>query len=134
MNIQARIPYLIALLITLICGLLSRADFLNPAAFVILYVGDALWALMVYWLICIIKPESDLRSQILVAILFSFAIECSQLYQAEWINLLRQTRLGGLILGFGFKITDLIAYTVGVALGALLNHICIRKQFADIHD
>ena len=82
MNLQTRIPYFIALLLTLICGLPSRTGFFNPAAFVILYVGDALWALMVYWLVCIIKPESGLRSQILVAILFSFAIEYTQLYQA----------------------------------------------------
>ena len=34
------------------------------------------------------------------ALLFSYAIEFSQLYQAEWINALRHTALGGLVLGF----------------------------------
>ena len=33
------------------------------------------------------------------ALLFSYAIEFSQLYLAEWINALRHTASGGLVLG-----------------------------------
>jgi hypothetical protein len=34
--------------------------------------------------------------------LFSVAIDLIQLYHAPWIDSIRQTTLGGLILGFGF--------------------------------
>jgi len=42
----------------------------------------------------------------------------SQLYQPPWIHRLRDTTLGALTLGFGFKWTDLLCYAAGVALGA----------------
>lgn len=58
----------------------------------------------------------------IVALLFSFSIEVSQLYQADWINAIRHTRLGGLVLGFGFQWTDLVAYSVGIAFGATLDY------------
>ena len=54
----------------------------------------------------------------LAALAFSFAIEFSQLYQADWINALRRTTLGGLILGYGFLWSDLVCYTVGILIGA----------------
>lgn len=130
MNYQYRnrIIYCIVLLVTFGLGLLSRADFWKPPEFVILYVGDALWALLVYWLVCILKPEYTAKSQLIITVLFSLVIECSQFYQAEWINQLRQTTLGGLILGYGFKVTDLIAYAVGAGLGAFINNRIIRKS------
>lgn len=33
---------------------------------------------------------------------FLFVIEFSQLYHAEWIDQIRDTSLGGLVLGYGF--------------------------------
>ena len=50
-------------------------------------------------------------------------IEISQLYQAEWINNIRHTTLGGLILGQGFLWSDMVAYTVGVIIGALFEKV-----------
>ncbi|GAB3705652.1 hypothetical protein GCM10027592_38340 [Spirosoma flavus] len=52
---------------------------------------------------------------------FSFGIEISQLYHAAWIDSLRATRLGGLILGFGFLWSDLICYSVGVGISAMVD-------------
>jgi len=51
------------------------------------------------------------------ALAFSIAIELSQLYHAPWIDSIRHTTLGALILGFGFVWSDLICYAVGVLLG-----------------
>ena len=102
------------------CGLASRsryADFLPE--FVATYSGDTLWALMVFLLVGFVFPR---RSTIFVAVLaigFSVTIEVSQLYQADWINGIRETRLGGLVLGFGFLWADLVCYTTGVATGVL---------------
>lgn len=40
----------------------------------------------------------------------------SQLYHAPWIDSIRATSLGGLVLGFGFLVSDLICYTCGVLI------------------
>ena len=50
-------------------------------------------------------------------------IEISQLYHAPWIDSIRATTLGGLILGFGFLWSDLICYTVGIVIGAIIDKI-----------
>jgi hypothetical protein len=52
---------------------------------------------------------------------FSVAIELSQLYQASWIDSIRHTTLGGLILDFGFLWSDLACYALGVGLGAAIE-------------
>ena len=52
-----------------------------------------------------------------VALSFSYLIEVSQLYHAPWIDSIRATTLGGLVLGFGFLWSDIACYTVGVTLG-----------------
>lgn len=51
---------------------------------------------------------------------YSVATELSQLYHAPWIDGLRATRLGGLVLGFGFLWSDLIAHAAGVLGAAVL--------------
>jgi hypothetical protein len=45
-------------------------------------------------------------------------VEISQLYHAPWIDSIRQTALGGLVLGFGFLWTDLVCYSVGIFIGS----------------
>ncbi len=37
---------------------------------------------------------------------------------APWIDGIRNTTLGGLVLGFGFLLSDLVCYLVGIAAGA----------------
>lgn len=120
--LNLRILYLICIILTICLGLASRSEWLSKIQFIRLYLGDALWALMVYFIVCLMQPKLIIWRQICIAIAFCFIIELSQLYQADWINHLRQSRLGGLILGFGFRAVDLLAYSVGVITGAGINH------------
>ncbi|WP_347030238.1 DUF2809 domain-containing protein, partial [Bacteroides intestinalis] len=53
--------------------------------------------------------------------LFSYCIEISQLYQADWANIVRSTTLGALIFGHGFLWSDMICYTVGGLLSAAID-------------
>src|SRR5207237_49913 len=53
-----------------------------------------------------------------VALAYSCAIEVSQLYHAPWIDAIRRTLPGALVLGYGFLWSDLVCYAAGVALGA----------------
>lgn len=94
--------------------------------FVLLYVGDGIWAMLVFWLVCFLKPEWPLKYRVAAALAFAYAIEFSQFYQAAWLNQIRHTHLGGLILGFSFLPSDLVAYTIGIAAGAGLEYRLIR--------
>jgi len=110
-------------LVTMAFGLISRIDQLNLPEFVELYVGDMLWALLVFWLVCFLFPNRKASFVAGIALVFAYCIEFSQLYQAQWINDIRHTTLGGLVLGFGFKWSDLVAYAVGILLGFSLKNL-----------
>ena len=91
--------------------------------FIAAYAGDTLWALAAFLGIGLLLPRASTRTIALLAMAFSVAVELSQLYHAPWIDSIRQTTLGGLILGFGFLWSDLACYAVGVGLGAAIEII-----------
>ena len=129
--IRNRIIYGIAIVVTMLVGLFSRSGLVPMPRFVVLYVGDGIWALLVFWLACFFKPAWPLKYRVAAALAFAYAIEFSQLYQADWINQIRQTRLGGLVLGFSFLPSDLVAYTIGIASGEGLDCLARKKWDAD---
>ena len=61
------------------------------------------------------------RRGALLSLSFSILIEVSQLYHAPWIDSIRRTTMGGLVLGFGFVWSDLACYAVGVGLGVVIE-------------
>jgi hypothetical protein len=115
-----RVLYGLFTIITLLTGFLSRRLF-SEYAFVKLYVGDALWALMVFFGIAFIFHKWPTWAVATMALGFSFSIELSQLYHAPWIDDLRRIPLIGLILGFQFVWSDLICYSLGIGIGALID-------------
>ena len=117
-----RILYLILTIITIILGLLSR-KFQGLPQIISSYSGDALWALMVFFLFSFLFNKKSTIFILVISIIFSYGIEISQLYHAPWIDSIRATTLGGLILGFGFLWSDLICYTVGIVIGAIIDKI-----------
>jgi hypothetical protein len=64
----------------------------------------------------------------LLALSICYGIELSQLYHARWIDNIRETNIGGLVLGFGFLWSDVLAYTLGVALAFRIDEIFLRKR------
>ena len=96
------------------------------------YPGDALWALMLFAGYCTLLPRIVTWKLVALALCTSYAVEFSQLYQAPWINSIRATTFGHLALGSTFNWPDLVAYTVGVAIGAGVDMLwlamaCRRK-------
>jgi glycopeptide antibiotics resistance protein len=89
-------------------------------------VGDALYALMIFLGLGFLFPKFSSLKIAAFAVGFCFAIEISQLYHAPWIDAIRDMRLGGLILGFGFLWSDLVCYLVGVALGFFAERITLK--------
>ena len=77
-----------------------------------------------------LAPHARLSRRAATALAIAYLVEISQLYHAPWIDALRLTALGGLMLGFGFLWSDLACYTVGVAVGVLLERVAIRSRDA----
>ncbi|MFN9911273.1 MAG: DUF2809 domain-containing protein [Pirellulaceae bacterium] len=88
-------------------------------AFLAEYAGDTLWALMLFLLVSTLLAGRPVRARAAISLALAFLVEISQLYHAQWIDSIRQTTLGGLVLGFGFLWTDLVCYSVGIATGSL---------------
>ena len=114
--LRSKITYFVLIIITIIAGLLSRHFAIIP-----LFIGDILWALMVYFIIRFIFIRKPVKLLVTGSLLFCYAIEFSQLYKAPWINDLRQTLFGRLVLGAGFLWSDLLCYTVGVGIGIWID-------------
>jgi CDP-diglyceride synthetase len=128
---RKRYIYLATVILTMALGLLSRKFSGYFPAVIDTYLGDALWALMIYQFVAIIFYKQKILQIALVAITFCYLIEISQLYHRPWIDNIRNTRLGGLILGFGFLWTDILAYSFGVAFGLIVEwfiYFRINKQ------
>ena len=122
---RTRVVYLLLTIIVMVLGLLSRKISGLPKI-IELYSGDILWALMVFLLFAFLFNKKSTIFIISWAIIFSYSIEISQLYHAPWIDAIRNTVLGGLILGFGFLWSDLVCCTIGVIIGIIID-IMINK-------
>ena len=122
-----RYLYFVFIVLTILAGLASRHFAHMLPKWTTLYLGDALWALMVFFIVGFLLKRRNSSTIALFAIAFSFCIEISQLYHAPFIDSVRATRLGGLILGFGFLWTDLLCYVVGISVGFCLEWIFERK-------
>ncbi len=114
---RGRLRLLFGMAFVMALGLASRA---YPAMFPAVfgkYPGDVLWALLVFLGWRFVFPRAGRLCVAALALGSACAVEFSQLYQAPWINGVRGTVLGHLVLGRGFSWWDIAAYAVGVALG-----------------
>lgn len=121
-----RLTYIALIVATVATGLATRrfGAFLPP--FIAAYAPDALWALMVFWIVRLLWPRGATLQVALTALAFSYTIEISQLLHPAWLDAIRHTRLGGLVLGFGFLWSDIACYTVGVGMGILMDRRLAR--------
>jgi len=122
---RRRNPLVQIILIALACllGIGSRRYAHALPGFIAAYAGDTLWALAAFLGFGVLLPRASTRTIAVLAMAFSVAIELSQLYHAPWIDSIRHTTIGGLILGFGFLWSDLACYSLGVGLGAVIEII-----------
>ncbi len=115
---KLRLKYLLCAAAVIATGLVSR-----KMAFIPLWIGDALWAVMVYLVMRMIFIHTSVNKIATWSLTFCFAIEISQLYQAPWINHIRSTLIGHLVLGQGFLWSDLLAYTGGILTIAVIENL-----------
>jgi len=124
--LRNRSLYLFLVLVTIVVGLLSRTRFVPDVIYP--YVGDYLYAVMVFFIIGFLFQTKNSLKVALVSVFICYLIEFLQLYQAEWINAVRSSTLGALVLGSGFLWSDIICYTFGGITGYLLEHIFFQKS------
>jgi len=120
-----RFFYCFWIAITILIGLLSRTKL---ALSYLPDFGDMLYAIMFYGIVAFLFPKAKPIKIGLGAILCCFLIECSQLYDANWFNAIRNNRLGRLILGYGFQWMDLVHYTIGGVLAMLLDSMIHKDK------
>ncbi|QUW29275.1 DUF2809 domain-containing protein [Bacillus cereus] len=122
-----RLLYAIFTILVIILGLSSRKFAFALPELLNDYLGDALWALMIFIGFGFLFPKIETKKLAFISLIFCYGIEMSQLYHAEWIDNIRATTLGGLVLGYGFLWSDLVAYTIGVGVGLIFEFILQRK-------
>ncbi|WP_425447236.1 DUF2809 domain-containing protein [Dethiothermospora halolimnae] len=111
-----RIIYFILIFITIILGLLSRKINTIP-----LYVGDILWATMICFIVIFINPKKSIYFDFFISLTITYGVEFSQLIDLNWLNNIRSTTLGHLVLGQGFLVIDLVAYLVGIVFALVIK-------------
>src|SRR3954447_1158265 len=115
--------WLALIVVVILLGLGSRRFAPYLPGFVAAYAGDTLWALVAFLGIGLLLPRASTWRVALLAMSFSAMIEIGQLYHAPWIDSIRGTTLGALVLGHGFLWSDLACYAVGVGLGVAVERI-----------
>ena len=122
-----RITLACALAAVILLGLGARRFPGLLPAFLGKYPGDALWALavMIGW--GMVWPRASTTGLATLALATSCAVEFSQLWKVPWLDDIRHTTIGHLVLGSGFAWPDLVAYAVGVVIGVGLDRICQTK-------
>ncbi len=103
--------YFFITLFVVLIGILSRKIDSIP-----LFVGDVLYAMMVYFGCRVLFVHSVYSKKILVPLVICYLIELQQLSDASWLVSIRNTTLGHYVLGQGFLWSDLVCYTLGVLL------------------
>ena len=66
----------------------------------------------------------------IVSLCYCYSIEISQLYQARWINHIRHTLIGSLILGEKFEWGDMLCYTIGIGVGVLFEIFLTKDKYS----
>lgn len=122
-----RLLYALFTIVVIILGLSSRKFSFALPHLSNDYLGDALWALMIFTGFGFVFPKMTTKKLAFFSLIFCYGIEVSQLYHANWIDSIRATTLGGLVLGYGFLWSDLVAYTIGVGVGMMCEFILRKK-------
>lgn len=125
---RSRVVYFVLAMVVIGVGLLWRSSWIGLPPFLAKYGGSALWSLMVFLFCGFLMPRAKAWAVTLWALVISYGVEFGQLYHAPWIDNVRAYPLGALILGNTFAWPDLLAYTVGVLIGAALEKTLRRKE------
>lgn len=124
---RRRVGLFITLLVVIPLGLASRKWGADLPVVIADNAGDALWTVAVYLGVAICFPRWRSMTVGCVALAISIGVEYSQLVDEDWLNDLRKTLPGRLLLGAGFLWVDLVRYAAG-AIGATIVDMVLRNR------
>ena len=119
--------WIVLILLAVALGLGSRRYAASLPAVVAAYAGDTLWATAAFLGFGLLLPRASTWRVALLAMSLSVLVEVGQLYHAPWIDSIRRTTVGGLILGYDFVWSDLACYAAGVGLGILIELAVLHR-------
>lgn len=120
---KPRFVYFILALLTIVLGIASR-----KIAGIPLFVGDILYAVLVYFGFRWLFLKNKIRLQIGLPLLFCFLIEIQQLSTVPELIAIRETTLGHYVLGQGFLWSDLLCYTMGIGLAYAVDQFWVKQK------
>lgn len=126
--LRSRWRYAVAVVATIAVGLASRRWAGHLPWWLAKNAGDALYATMMVFGIGFLATHARTWRVATAAVAVCFAVELSQLYRAPWIDAVRATLPGQLVLGQGFHAFDLVCYLIGAALGVAIELGVLRRR------
>ena len=129
---RVRSWYLLALLVTMAAGLASRRYSETLPSILGKYPGDLLWALMVFFGMGMIFVNASTFFLGRASLAFAFGIEFLKLCSSPWLSHLRHTTLGHLFLGHVFSRQNLVAYSIGVIIGMVIDAAIVHRQAGSV--
>ena len=119
--------YLLTMALLIGLGLPSRIIPKSLPSWYVQYFGDYLWAMLIFFGIGLVRPRWVTLKVFTAAILFTYVIEFSQLFHPPWLEYLRSIKICALVLGYGFLWSDLVAYTLGITTGVVIEWLILRR-------
>ena len=94
----------------------------------VLYFGDYLWAMLLFFLFALTLRNMGTFNVAITTLPFTYIIEISQLFHPQWLDNLRGVWVLALLLGHDFLWSDIVAYTLGISTGALVESVLLRRN------
>jgi len=131
-NTTLRVLYATLIPLTMWLGLATRDPECVFPRLLRVYGGDILYATFIVFGLRFLFPRWRLWMVVLWGLLFCVGIELQQLITVPWLERLRHTFPFGLVLGYGFRWSDMVCYVLGVTLGYgvcwLGEKVTLRRQ------
>jgi hypothetical protein len=116
MRLRQRAPYVLAAILIIAVGLLTRWPAVAMPPVLAKYLGSVLWGAMVYSALRACWPKTRPRIVVVIAIVLAAGVEFSQLWHTPWLDAFRRTTIGVLLIGRYFAFADIAAYSAGILL------------------
>lgn len=127
---RSRIALLSILAVVIALGLASRKYANSLPDFFAENAGDSFWTVAVYLSLAILAPGCPPLKLGLLAFGISISVELSQLLDFGWLDALRKTLAGRLLLGSGFLWVDLVRYFAGAVIACAADSLW-RHRYRD---
>jgi hypothetical protein len=92
------------------------------------YPGDTLWALMVFFGWSVVFRTASIGRIAILALAVSYGVELLKLWETPWWVGVRHSTAGHLVFGQVFSWQNLVAYTLGVALGVVVEFVALPDR------